>query len=97
MADWWGQHHALHASWRSALERAAICSNDLVCADHEPYDHVSDRATHCAACHGCLQALSELSYDPNGRSKLALHDPKANLELLTKDKVPLTDASGEMA
>ena len=40
---------------RSALERAAICSNDPVCADHEPDDHHGgDRATHGAACHGCL-------------------------------------------
>jgi hypothetical protein len=39
---------------RAALERAAICSNDPVCADHEPSDHSGDRATHGAACHGCL-------------------------------------------
>ena len=39
---------------RSALERAAICSNDPVCADHEPDDRSGDRATHGAACHGCL-------------------------------------------
>lgn len=37
-----------------ALERAAICSNDPVCADHEPDDRSGDRATHGAACHGCL-------------------------------------------
>lgn len=39
---------------RAALDRAAICSNDPVCADHEPHDHSGDRATHGAACHGCL-------------------------------------------
>jgi MrfA Zn-binding domain len=39
---------------RGALERAAICSNDPVCADHEPDDRSGDRATHGAACHGCL-------------------------------------------
>ena len=39
---------------RSALERATICSNDPVCADHEPDDRSGDRATHGAACHGCL-------------------------------------------
>jgi hypothetical protein len=39
---------------RRALERAAICSNDPVCADHEPDDRSGDRATHGAACHGCL-------------------------------------------
>jgi hypothetical protein len=39
---------------RSALERSAICSNDPVCADHEPDGRSGDRATHGAACHGCL-------------------------------------------
>jgi hypothetical protein len=39
---------------RSALERSGICSNDPVCADHEPDDRSGDRATHGAACHGCL-------------------------------------------
>jgi hypothetical protein len=39
---------------RNALERAAICSNDPVCADHEPDSRSGDRATHGAACHGCL-------------------------------------------
>jgi hypothetical protein len=39
---------------RSALERSAICSNDPVCADREPDDRSGDRATHGAACHGCL-------------------------------------------
>jgi hypothetical protein len=39
---------------RGALERAAICSNDPVCADHQPDDRSGDRVTHGAACHGCL-------------------------------------------
>src|SRR5262249_49793108 len=39
---------------RGALERVTICSNDPVCADHEPDDRSGDRATHGAACHGCL-------------------------------------------
>jgi hypothetical protein len=39
---------------RNALERVAICSNDPVCADHEPDGRSGDRATHGAACHGCL-------------------------------------------
>ncbi len=39
---------------RNALERATICSNDPICADHEPDDRSGDRATHGAACHGCL-------------------------------------------
>jgi hypothetical protein len=39
---------------RAALARSAICSDDPVCADHEPDDRSGDRATHGAACHGCL-------------------------------------------
>jgi hypothetical protein len=39
---------------KSALERLRICSNDPVCADHEPDDRSGDRATHGTACHGCL-------------------------------------------
>ena len=38
----------------SALRRVEICSNDPVCADHEPDGRSGDRATHGAACHGCL-------------------------------------------
>ena len=39
---------------RRALDRLKICSNDPVCADHEPDLRSGDRATHGAACHGCL-------------------------------------------
>ena len=39
---------------KGALDRLRICSNDPVCADHEPDDRSGDRATHGAACHGCL-------------------------------------------
>lgn len=39
---------------KSALDRLRICSNDPVCADHEPDDRSGDRATHGAACHRCL-------------------------------------------
>jgi hypothetical protein len=39
---------------RGALERLRICSNDPICADHVPDDRSGDRATHGAACHGCL-------------------------------------------
>jgi hypothetical protein len=40
--------------FESALRRLEICSNDPVCADHEPDGRSGDRATHGAACHGCL-------------------------------------------
>jgi hypothetical protein len=36
------------------LKRSMICSNDPICADHQPARHGGDRATHGAACHGCL-------------------------------------------
>jgi hypothetical protein len=39
---------------RNALDRLKICSNDPVCADHEPDGRSGDRATHGATCHGCL-------------------------------------------
>jgi len=37
-----------------ALRRLEVCSIDPVCADHNPFAHEDDRATHGAACHGCL-------------------------------------------
>ena len=39
---------------RRALERVAICSNDPVCADHEPGKRNDDRMLLGAACHSCL-------------------------------------------
>jgi hypothetical protein len=39
---------------RGALERLRICSSDPICSDHEPDAKGGDRATHGAACHGCL-------------------------------------------
>ncbi len=39
---------------RSALDRLLVCSNDPICADHEPGGQGGDRATHGAACHACL-------------------------------------------
>lgn len=38
----------------SALDRLAVCSNDPICADHEPASSADDRALHGSACHGCL-------------------------------------------
>ncbi len=37
-----------------ALEDGRLCSNDPVCAQHEPNDPHEDRHLHGAACHGCL-------------------------------------------
>jgi len=40
--------------FEGALDRSRICSNDPICADHQPDNRTGDRATHGAACHGCL-------------------------------------------
>lgn len=39
---------------RKALELGRLCSNDPVCAQHEPDDGRAERYLHGAACHGCL-------------------------------------------
>lgn len=38
----------------AALARVSICSNDPVCADHNPTNSNDNRHLHGAACHGCL-------------------------------------------
>ncbi len=37
-----------------ALELGRLCSNDPVCATHEPDDPFEERYLHGAACHGCV-------------------------------------------
>jgi hypothetical protein len=39
---------------RAALELGRLCSNDPVCAQHDPPNPHEDRFLHGAACHGCL-------------------------------------------
>ncbi|MCU0655244.1 MAG: DrmB family protein [Polyangiaceae bacterium] len=39
---------------REAWELGRLCSNDPVCAAHDPNSESSDRRTEGAACHGCL-------------------------------------------
>ncbi len=39
---------------RRALQRGRLCSNDPICAQHEPTNMDEDRPLHGAACHGCL-------------------------------------------
>jgi hypothetical protein len=39
---------------RSALELGRLCSNDPVCAQHDPQNQHECRFLHGAACHGCL-------------------------------------------
>ena len=37
-----------------ALELGRLCSNDPICAQHDPANHHEERFLHGAACHGCL-------------------------------------------
>jgi hypothetical protein len=39
---------------KMALETASLCSNDPVCASHQPKDDPTERWLEGAACHGCL-------------------------------------------
>lgn len=39
---------------RRAVEIAALCSNDPICANHAPDGAHGDRPLHGAACHGCV-------------------------------------------
>jgi len=47
-----GRHIEEHLE--RALDEAALCSNDPVCAQHAPEDQYEERFLHGAACHGCL-------------------------------------------
>lgn len=44
----------IHEHMRQALTRAELCSNDPVCAQHQPDNLHERRFLHGAACHGCL-------------------------------------------
>ena len=65
-----------------ALERLRLCSEDPVCADHDPSSADEDRALHGAACHGCL-LVAETSCEARN-----LHLDRA----LLVDTVGATDA-----
>ena len=44
----------IHEHIHNALELGELCSNDPVCAQHEPESTHEHRFLHGAACHGCL-------------------------------------------
>jgi hypothetical protein len=44
----------IHEHIENALELGELCSNDPVCAQHEPESMHEHRFLHGAACHGCL-------------------------------------------
>jgi hypothetical protein len=48
------ESQTIHPIQELSGQTLRVCSNDPVCADHEPDDRSGDRATHGAACHGCL-------------------------------------------
>lgn len=50
----------IHESTRGALELGMLCSNDPVCAQHDPPNSHERRFLHGSACHGCL-LISETS------------------------------------
>lgn len=50
----------IHESVKSALDLGMLCSNDPVCAQHDPSSSHERRFLHGAACHGCL-LISETS------------------------------------
>ena len=47
-----GRHIATHV--QAALELGRLCSNDPVCAQHDPQSPHEIRFLHGAACHGCV-------------------------------------------
>ncbi len=51
-----------------ALEVGRLCSNDPVCAQHEPSDPHEERFLHGAACHGCLLISETASGRAGSRS-----------------------------
>jgi hypothetical protein len=44
----------IHEHVRAALELGRLCSNDPVCAQHNPENPLERRLLHGAACHGCV-------------------------------------------
>ena len=67
---------------RYALESAALCSNDPVCAEHEPGHSLEERWLHGAACHGCAliaETSCEMRNEYLDRALVApaLHAPDA--------------------
>ncbi len=47
----------IHEHVRNALQLGELCSNDPVCAQHDPSNQHERRFLHGAACHGCLLIL----------------------------------------
>jgi hypothetical protein len=52
--------HRIEQHLQQALEAGRLCSNDPVCAQHQPENPQEERFLHGASCHGCL-LISETS------------------------------------
>jgi len=59
-----GQASELGPILRRAIDRAALCSSDPLCADHEP--DAANSSLHGAACHACL-LVAETSCERGNR------------------------------
>lgn len=57
----------IHEHIYKALELGQLCSNDPVCAQHDPANPHERRFLHGAACHGCL-LISETSCEQHNES-----------------------------
>lgn len=44
----------IHVTVKNALAQGLLCSNDPVCAQHDPANTLERRFLHGSACHGCL-------------------------------------------
>jgi hypothetical protein len=44
----------IHVTVKNALAQGLLCSNDPVCAQHDPTNTLERRFLHGSACHGCL-------------------------------------------
>lgn len=48
------QGRRIHAHLSRAIEQGKLCSNDPICAYHDPSQDPTERYLEGAACHGCL-------------------------------------------
>jgi hypothetical protein len=72
-----------------ALVRARLCSNDPLCADHDPGVEHDDRHLQGAACHGCLLAPETSCENRNDHLDRALL-----VECLTEKSAPYFGSRG---
>jgi len=69
---------------RAALERMRLCSNDPVCADHDPSVAGDERSLHGAACHACL-----LVPETSGEARNVYLDRALLVETVAQSKAAL--------